>query len=750
MPLTGAAPPAHGWLVIGSGATIVAADAAACLLFGVRSADDLMGHVWTSLAPTADERALNEALAAMQAGQPWRGVLRLVGAHSEQPIDVEVVPTAAAGGVSLMHLHASSALVLPQPARPIPPHALTEDREHILLQAQVEAMEAIAALPETHASARGVLHALRSAVPYAWGAVFRFGAVHIPPADIGAEVVAVYPTAMAGIDRGSVWSPLDLAQAGVLATGQPELTTNLAAEQTLHSPLGRLPGFGMTSRIHVPLYAGTEVAGSLVVYSSGVPLTVQDGLGVERIARALGPRLAEHAVALPGSRPASLFAPTPGHAHAETTIAEVTSVETPAARPAVVATPQPPPARPSAPAPVPAAAARFSAERIAEANAAAVSGATARLSALSEVISGVAHELNNPLTAILGYAQIFHSLDGAERDHAVTTIEREAQRAARIVRNLLSFARQEPPTTSRVDLEEIVRRVVDVMRYSLEVDNVRAELRLSGIPEIEADRAQLEQVFLNLVNNAQQALQPGGGEIIISTTHVGDFVRVSVADDGPGVPEEMRDRVFQPFFTTRDVGLGQGMGLSTVYGLVTQHGGRVWIEPSTSGGANFVVELPVHMPERAPEESAPTEPSAIAPTSGGERILVVDDELPIRALTSEILNHAGYRVTTAASGEEALRRLESVMFDLVLADMRMPGMDGAALYEHICDRWPSMEGRVLFVTGDIEGARTSRRLARGDVRFLEKPFDTSALLGTIRSALDELPSNTTSAGWPQI
>ncbi|MEI7951130.1 MAG: hybrid sensor histidine kinase/response regulator, partial [Synechococcaceae cyanobacterium ELA182] len=328
-----------------------------------------------------------------------------------------------------------------------------------------------------------------------------------------------------------------------------------------------------------------------------------------------------------------------------------------------------------------------------------------RLSALSEVISGVAHELNNPLTAILGYAQIFNSLDGAERDHAVTTIEHEAQRAARIVRNLLSFARQPPPTTSRVDVEEIVRRVVEVMRYSLEVDNIRVELRLSGIPEIEADRAQLEQVFLNLVNNAQQALQPGGGEIVISTTHVSDFVRVSVADDGPGVPEEMRDRVFQPFFTTRDVGLGQGMGLSTAYGLVTQHGGRVWVEPSTSGGANFIVELPMHIADRAPEEASPMVPSG----GGGERILVVDDELPIRALTSEILNHAGYRVTTAASGDEALRRLETVMFDLVVADMRMPGMDGAELYEHICDRWPSMERRVLFVTGDIDGARTSRR-----------------------------------------
>ena len=318
------------------------------------------------------------------------------------------------------------------------------------------------------------------------------------------------------------------------------------------------------------------------------------------------------------------------------------------------------------------------------------------------------------------------------------TIEGEAQRAARIVRNLLSFARQEPARTTRVDVEEILRRVIDVMRYSLEVDNIRIDLRFSGVPEVDADRGQLEQVFLNLVNNAQQALQPGGGEIVISTSSTPEHLRVSVADDGPGVPVEMRDRVFEPFFTTRGVGLGPGMGLSTVYGLVMQHGGRVWVESSPSGGAEFVVELPTQREAiAATADEAPSAPVTSAFASGdAKRILVVDDELPIRALTSEILGHAGFIVTTAASGDEALRRLEAVTYDLVVADMRMPGMDGATLYEQICDRWPAMERRIIFITGDIDGERTSRRLARGDVRFLEKPFDTHALISAIRSALE--------------
>jgi len=690
MLLTGSGQPAHGWLVVSPAATIVAADAAACALLGVRASVELQGHSWTSLVIPTDESVLAEATEATRSGQAWRGVLTFIGATSAQPVDVEIVPTEATGGVALMHLHAASGVLAIEPRRP-------DDRA--VLEAQVEALEAIAALPEAHAASRGVLAALRGAIAFDWGAVIRFAGT--PGAGAaGAEVVSVYPAPMAGVDRGAVWTPLDVAQAGVLSSGEPELTTRLAGEAGVRSPLRRMPAFGMTSRIHVPLYHGPHVAGCLVVYRGGAPLNLYDGMAIERVSRSLGPHLS--APPEPRATPRPAAPPPPG---------------------------TPSPAAPSPTSPSPAA----PQDRVAVSDIQAATGATARLTALSEVISGVAHELNNPLTAILGYAQIFHSLDGAEREHAVSTIEREAQRAARIVRNLLSFSRQEPAETSRVDIEEVVRRVIEVMRYSLEVDNIRTELRFAGVPEVEADRAQLEQVLLNLVNNAQQALQPGGGEIVVTTSNAGDFVRISVADDGPGVPEDMRDRVFEPFFTTRDVGHGQGMGLSTVYGVVTQHGGRVWVEPSASGGANFVIELPVvRNGEAAPSSPAP----AVAAPARGERVLVVDDELPIRALTSEILSHAGYLVTTAASGDEAIHRLEVATYDLVVADMRMPGMDGATLYDQICDRWPHMEGRILFITGDVEGERTSRRLARGDVRFLEKPFDTSALLGAIRSAIN--------------
>ena len=502
MQLFGAGPPAHAWVVIGSDATIVA------------------------------------AVDLVRSGRSWQGLLHRRGHIDEPPIDVEMAPTDAAGGVALMHIRASN--LRPTASRGAPPADDNDnDNDNDTLMAQVAALEAIVALPEPSSASRGVLGALRATVNFDWGAVLRFvgDSQH---RTVGAEVVAVYPAPMAGVDRRVQWAPLDPAQAGVQASGEPEYARMIGGEPGAQSPLRRLAAFGMNSRIHVPLFDGPLVVGCLVVYTSGQPLDLHDGIAIERVSRSLCPLLG------PPAGPAAT--------HDDVTPPPARSVPP-------LPTPMPEPASDAPLAYRPAADTMLGAAQLA-----ASASPTTRLSALSEVISGVAHELNNPLTAILGYAQIFHALDGTERDQAVKTIEREAQRAARIVRNLLSFARQEPARTSSVDVEEILRRVIEVMQYSLEVDNVRTELRFAGVPEVDADQGQLEQVFLNLVNNAQQALQPGGGEIVITTSDTDGYLRVSVADNGPGVPAEMRDRVFEPFFTTHDEGSGQGMGLSTVYG----------------------------------------------------------------------------------------------------------------------------------------------------------------------------------------
>lgn len=366
---------------------------------------------------------------------------------------------------------------------------------------------------------------------------------------------------------------------------------------------------------------------------------------------------------------------------------------------------------------------------------------SSRLESLGELVAGVAHELNNPLTSILGYAQILGGLEGTEREHALRTIEDEAQRAARIVRNLLSFARQRPGQRQRVNIEEMLRRVIDLRRYALEVDNVRVVTRLGLVPEVELDAGQFEQVFLNLLNNAQQALQDRGGEVVISTWQADGKVYVTFADNGPGVPEELQARIFEPFFTTHEVGHGQGMGLAIVYGVVTHHGGRTWVETNAEGGATFALELPIGgtTAEPAVASSAPdpitTSPAPALPERATGRILVVDDEGPVRALTSEILGAAGYTVRSAADGIEALRLIEHEPFDLVVTDLRMPRMDGATLYRQIVERWPDLEQRVLFVTGDIEGESNAESLDSASVRYLEKPFTTRQLVAAVRESL---------------
>lgn len=359
-----------------------------------------------------------------------------------------------------------------------------------------------------------------------------------------------------------------------------------------------------------------------------------------------------------------------------------------------------------------------------------------RLAAIGELVSGVAHELNNPLTAILGYAQMLPTLEGSDREQALTTIEQEAMRASRIVRNLLSFARQHRPRVEPVDVNAVLERVVEVRRYNLAMDNVTIVSHLGDVPGLMADEYQLEQVFLHLVNNAHQALQADGGTITLTTGVVGDYARVTVADTGAGIPDDVAPRIFDPFFTTREVGRGSGMGLAIVYGTVTEHGGRVWAERSPSGGAQFVVELPLPGAPTAIVDEGPPDVQQRPLEGRGEHVLVVDDEMSIRMLTREIFGTSGYVVDIAASGEEALERLEEARYDLVIADVRMPGMDDVDLHARIRERWPELLPQLIFITGDTESERTATLLREEGVQHLEKPFHTAQLLRSVREVLD--------------
>jgi two-component system NtrC family sensor kinase len=259
---------------------------------------------------------------------------------------------------------------------------------------------------------------------------------------------------------------------------------------------------------------------------------------------------------------------------------------------------------------------------------------------------------------------------------------------------------------------------------------------------VEVDEYQLEQVILHLVNNAHRAMQSAtaadlreparnGGTITVTTEATDDTVRVIVDDEGPGVPQELATRIFEPFYTTSEEVSGRGMGLSIVYGIVTERGGRVWVEPREPRGARFVVELPAGNRERSSGARA-----ADAPAAAG-RILVVDDELSIRALTREILSARGYTVEVARGGEEALRMIEDAPYDLVVSDVRMPGVDGAEFYARAGELRPELQERFIFITGDIDNERIAALRRRPGVGLIEKPFGAAGLLRAVREALGE-------------
>jgi C4-dicarboxylate-specific signal transduction histidine kinase len=220
-----------------------------------------------------------------------------------------------------------------------------------------------------------------------------------------------------------------------------------------------------------------------------------------------------------------------------------------------------------------------------------------RLASLGQLVSGIAHELNNPLTGVIGFSDMLLKRDLPDDVKAdLKVINDEAMRTARIVKNLLTFARKQPEGKTAVDINENIRGVLNLRDHEQKVNNIRVITHFaSDLPQVMGNSSQLQQVFFNIVINAEQAMLEahGRGGLIITTEQMGDMVRVSFTDDGPGIsPENMR-KLFTPFFTTKEVGKGTGLGLSICYGIVTEHGGRIYAESEAGKGATFVVELPV-------------------------------------------------------------------------------------------------------------------------------------------------------------
>jgi nitrogen-specific signal transduction histidine kinase/CheY-like chemotaxis protein len=353
-----------------------------------------------------------------------------------------------------------------------------------------------------------------------------------------------------------------------------------------------------------------------------------------------------------------------------------------------------------------------------------------KLAAMGHLVSGVAHEINNPAAIISGFAQTL-LLDDLKPEHRemLQMMYDEATRIGRITSNLLAFARAGGTQRALVDLNDLARRTFALRSYHLTTLNITVSLDLdTGEPKIWANGSELQQMVLNLLINAEQALvtvEPPR-TITVRTRADEREARLEIADSGPGIAPEIRAKVFDPFFTTKPEGVGTGLGLSICYGIAREHGGRIWVEPEPGSGARFCVLLP--------RDQRPETRQSPPPASASDRlaVLVVDDETALRNALLRFLSRRGIQGEGVADGAEALRALQQRDFDVIISDVRMPGMSGREFLERLRRERGDLVGRVVFATGDTFAPDTAALLQESGLPTITKPLDFAALEQVIR------------------
>ncbi len=357
-----------------------------------------------------------------------------------------------------------------------------------------------------------------------------------------------------------------------------------------------------------------------------------------------------------------------------------------------------------------------------------------KLVAVGQLVSGVAHELNNPLTSIAGLSEFLleqKELGQKDRGH-LKVIHEQADRAGRIVRNLLTFARKGPAERSFVDLNELLNRTLMLMSYDLRLRDIEVAKDLAAdLPGVLGDRHALQQVVLNLISNAAQAVSdnpPERPRSVSVRTWLDGAVHLRITDSGPGISPEVQAQLFTPFFTTKEPGQGTGLGLSISYSIVEAHGGRITVEePPPEGGASFRVDLPAALPPeeataRIPEVAAPARGRRAKPEPSQQRaILVVDDDPAIQRVVQALFGREGHLVEVATDAAHGLALVAERSYDLIIADARVAGK-GRLFVEELLDRDPTLKDRTLVATGDVRPT-TERALERLGLRYVRKPFN---------------------------
>lgn len=349
-----------------------------------------------------------------------------------------------------------------------------------------------------------------------------------------------------------------------------------------------------------------------------------------------------------------------------------------------------------------------------------------KLSAVGQFVAGVAHELNNPLTSVIGFSQLLQdtSTDPKQREF-LTLIGKAANRCHKIVHSLLGFSRQHEPERRSVRLHDVAEAVIEIVAYDMRVNNITLVREFAAdLPPLLGDSHQLQQVVLNIVSNARQALETfrRDGQIILRTGTNEDRVWIRIIDNGPGISPENLKKIFDPFFTTKPQGKGTGLGLSLSYGIVQEHRGSIRAESQPGVGTEFILEFPIM---ESAESNSPARPGSTAPMKpklASLRILAIDDEDSIRQLVQEILRSEGHRVEAANSGQAALDLILRNEYDVIVSDWKMPGLNGINLYQELMERKPEAARRMLFMTGDVIKDSFQTFLKQHHRTCLPKPF----------------------------
>ncbi len=372
-----------------------------------------------------------------------------------------------------------------------------------------------------------------------------------------------------------------------------------------------------------------------------------------------------------------------------------------------------------------------------------------KMEAIGRLSGGIAHDFNNLLGVIIGYSRLLKKELGTDNplsEHALE-VEKAGQRAASLTKQLLAFSRQQVLTPAIVNLNTLAADMEKMLPRLLGEDIEVSSSLNPQLGNVKADQSQIEQIIMNLAVNARDAM-PTGGKLKIQTSNVeldqaytwnhpgskvGSYVMLAVTDTGTGMDAETLTHIFEPFFTTKERGKGTGLGLATVYGVVKQSNGYIWVDSAPGKGATFQIYLPRHVDQPAVDEQKADSGEKLR---GSETILLVEDSEPLRKLAQTFLAAAGFRVSSAESGEDALEVAAHYAgtFDLLLTDVVMPGMNGRVLSEHLLLRQPGM--KVLYMSGYTDSFIAGHGVLEPGTHLLHKPFTEEVLIQKVREVLD--------------